>query len=80
MALRKWLRDRTDPFAVSNTEFIRLYRMPQHYVFELAEILRPHMRPGIRSHFVPVEIKVSEFCRDYFLSMPLLYVVVVVIE
>ena len=71
IALRKQLRHRTDPFEISISEFIRLYRMPQDYCMDLVEIIRPYLRPKIRSTFVPVEIKVNEpvgmNCRYYFM-------------
>jgi len=58
MNLRHHLRDRTDPFAISITEFIRLYRMPQHLLMEIVGLVRPYIRETHGTNCVPLEIKV----------------------
>ncbi|KAK3923111.1 Putative nuclease [Frankliniella fusca] len=57
MRFRRDLRLTNDPFAISVTLFRSLYRMPQHCVMELANIIRPHMPPRLGHLYLSVEIK-----------------------
>ena len=42
VSVRYRLRDTTDPFDVSVKLFMGRYRLPQHLVFELTEMIRPY--------------------------------------
>lgn len=55
---RRQLRVTNDPFAISTTLFRSLYRMPQHLVMELANIIRPHIAPRQGHTYISLEIKV----------------------
>jgi len=70
--VRRRLRDTLDPFDTSVEEFMRSYRLPQHVVFELADLLAPYMERRTNFRHIPLCCKVIinnlAFC-NYLASM-----------
>ncbi|XP_034232437.1 putative nuclease HARBI1 [Thrips palmi] len=53
------IRDNNDPLqTLSVTEFVRLYRIPQHAVVELANVLRPYFPQRRSPHQIPLIRKI----------------------
>lgn len=59
VAERIHLRDTRDPFACSVDLFMGRYRIPQHLVMELAEILHPYAARRVNERAIPLPMKVS---------------------
>lgn len=53
--VKKQLRDTMNPFELSENSFIGLYRMPQRFVFDLIDEIRPFVD---NVGAVPVEIQI----------------------
>lgn len=53
------IRDNNNPLDLSLTEFVKLYRMPQDAVVNLANILRPYLPQNRSPQQIPVLRKVS---------------------
>ncbi|XP_052124358.1 uncharacterized protein LOC127749606 [Frankliniella occidentalis] len=61
---RRRLRDYSNPFDITVVEFNALYRMPQHIMVELINILEPYVRQRVSRLSVPFYMKV--FCSVAF--------------
>lgn len=60
--LRFLFREMLDSLGISVTEFFRLYRMPQHDIVNLVNILRPYMPTYNRPRQIPLLHKVGGIC------------------
>jgi hypothetical protein len=57
---RKLLRDTINPFDITDTYFINMYRLPKQAVHDLVNSLMPHLRPCRRSTSIPQWMRVSK--------------------
>lgn len=57
---RKILRDKFNPFDISDSHFIHMYRLPKQAVHDLVAALHPHLRPCQRSTAIPQWMRVSK--------------------
>jgi len=53
------MRNTRDPFACSVDLFMGKYRIPQHLVMELTEILHPYAARRVNETAIPLPLKVS---------------------
>lgn len=53
--IKKTLRDTMNPFDLPEKTFIGLYRMPQRFVFDLVDEIRPFVD---NIGYVPIEIQI----------------------
>lgn len=55
---RRFLRHRSDPFGISDTQFVELFRLSKNMVRYLIDILTPHISSGGNALAIPRELRV----------------------
>ncbi|XP_055917651.1 putative nuclease HARBI1 [Eupeodes corollae] len=55
---RRRLRDNTNPFEMPEERFRELYRLSRDAALILVEEMRPHMRQGQRTTFIPIPVRI----------------------
>ena len=63
--LKRSLRDFQDPFDISDSDFIKLYRFPKHLVLNLVDELNVHIYESRYNNGIPVHQKILSALRFY---------------